>query len=259
MFQRRSHRSLALALKMDFSNQQQLECHYLLRRSDHEQIISLNHCQKASITWYWPCWLLAKLVKCVIEYNGAHRGNIAFPKGLKCSLEKCHLQSYLSYFCHGCFPSAKQFFIHWEDLLPAVYFKSSQPTHTRMHYEQRRKSPLSRQQQSPAFLALRLIWEKLARLPCLFQSVSLPLPPHCGAALSSLHIALLVMGMRPWTSRLNILGQIPHLLTAASCPKGQKATQIMVPGWAEEGAQIWFSSAQLEEEESTLVFLRTIC
>lgn len=82
---------------------------------------------------------MAKLVKCVIEYNGAHRGNIAFFIGLKCSLQKCHFQSYLSYFCSACFPSAKQFFIHWEDRLPAVYFKSSQPTHTEVHYEQKRK------------------------------------------------------------------------------------------------------------------------
>lgn len=104
---------------------------------------SLTKIKYNAVGLYWACWFLAKLVKCVNEYNDAHRGNIAFFIGLKPCLEKCHFQSYLSYFCSACFPSAKQFFIHWEDLLPAVYFKSSQPAHTEVHYEQKRESSFS--------------------------------------------------------------------------------------------------------------------
>lgn len=168
---------------------------------------------------YWVCWLLTKLVKCVNEYNGAHRGNIAFLKGLKSCLEKCHFQSYLSDFCHACFPSAKQFFIHWEDLLPAVYLKSSQPTHTQVHYERKRKSSFTLQQQSQAFLALRLTWEKLARLVCLFQHISLSLPPqNVGLPhLPSAHYCCF-MGTGLCPPRLNGLGLILQLLLGVTCP-----------------------------------------
>lgn len=165
---------------------------------------------------HWVYWLLTKLVKCVNEYNGAHRGNIAFLKGLKSCLEKCHFQSYLSYFCHACFPSVKQFFIHREDLLPAVYFKSSQPTHTQVHYERKRKSSFTLQQQSQAFLALRLTWEKLARLLYLFQHLSLSLPHQCGAAPSSLCTLLLLCEHGAVSIKAEWFGA--DTAAAAACP-----------------------------------------
>lgn len=82
---------------------------------------------------------------------GLAEGAVLFFIGLKPCLEKCHFQSYLSYFCSACFHSAKQFITDWGGLLPAVYFQSSQPTHTEVHYKQKRESSFSLQQQSLPF------------------------------------------------------------------------------------------------------------